>query len=123
MPTGILKACGHDVLEAFAAWDLCSVCPVLSTVSWVDSEELEPTLSHVGTIHGRETRAGKSLHCPWELPFPSWKNFGLPCRAQTCVQSKCFLILHTCKGKSSSAAKITGKMGALGSGSSLFIKF
>ena len=98
---------------------VCSA--LLSTVSWVDSEELEPTLYPAGTIHGREARAGKYLHCPWDLPFPSGKNFGLPCRAQTCVPSKFFLILHTCKGKSSSAAKITGKMGALGSGSSLFI--
>lgn len=44
-------------------------------MSWVDSEELEPSLYPAGTIHGREARAGKYLHCPWDLPKSHLSSF------------------------------------------------
>lgn len=73
MPTGILKACAHDALEALLPGICVPVCSVLlSTVSWVDSEELEPTLSSVGNIHGRGGKSRSSLSSPGRtLGFPA----------------------------------------------------
>lgn len=79
MPTGILKACGHDVLEALLPGICVPVCSaLLSTVSWVDSEELEPTLSPAGTIHGGRREQVSTSTVPGTSLSPPGRTLGLP---------------------------------------------
>lgn len=85
---------------------------------WLDPGDTGPALS---PDVGRKSRELLAM----SLPHPPGTPLGFSAdHRHVCSLTKFFFcILHTCVGKPSSAAKTTGKVEALGSSSSLPMRF